>query len=122
VRGDDEKHTGDRERYSRDDCPSSAQLQLRDLRGGQPDPRKEQEQEPDFGKAYARLTSERKFRSCAALSRRAAGHYAEPVAGRGLEFPVFADRWAFGRLQLAAADVALPRGGRIRLSMGRGPE
>jgi hypothetical protein len=37
VRGDDEKQTAEGESNSRDDRPGSAQFELRDLCGGQPD-------------------------------------------------------------------------------------
>jgi hypothetical protein len=58
MRGDDEKHTGDRERYPSDDCAWSAQLEPRYLCSSKPDPGKEHEQEPDFGKAYAGVMRE----------------------------------------------------------------
>jgi hypothetical protein len=58
MRGDDQKHTGERERYAGDDCPCSVQPEPRDLCGSQPDPSKEHEQEPDFGKARAGVMRE----------------------------------------------------------------
>jgi Transposase DDE domain group 1 len=59
VRGDEEKQTADGESDSRDDRPCSAQLELWDLCGGQPDASEQKEQEADLGQVSARLMRER---------------------------------------------------------------
>src|SRR5437879_3320385 len=53
VRRDDEKYTADGESEPRDDRPRSREFELRDLCGGQPDAREQNEQEADFGQASA---------------------------------------------------------------------
>src|SRR5205814_8289142 len=53
VRRDDEKYTADGESEPRDDRPRSGEFELRDLCGGQPDAREQNEQEADFGQASA---------------------------------------------------------------------
>lgn len=56
VGGDDEKNTASRQRNARDDCPSGAKSQLRNLCGDKPDPGEQDQQEPDLGEAYARVS------------------------------------------------------------------
>jgi hypothetical protein len=58
VRGDDQKHTGERERYARNDRPRAAPTEHWDLRGDEPDTGEEDEQESDFGEANARVMCE----------------------------------------------------------------
>jgi hypothetical protein len=42
MRGDDEEHTADCQRHARDDRPSAAQLELRNLCSDDPDPGEQQ--------------------------------------------------------------------------------
>jgi hypothetical protein len=53
VRGDDEKYARERKRYTCDDRSGGGELELRDLRRGQPDSSEQDEQEADFRKASA---------------------------------------------------------------------
>jgi hypothetical protein len=52
VGGDDEKNTASGQRKARNDCPSGAKSQLRNLCGDKPNPGEHDQQEPDFGEAY----------------------------------------------------------------------
>ena len=61
MRGDDEKDTGERERETRDDRPTGAELELGDLCGGEPDPSEQDEQESDLREFHARLVREGKL-------------------------------------------------------------
>jgi hypothetical protein len=54
VRRNEEERTSDCERHTCDDRSRVAQLELRDLCGGKPDPGEQHKQEPDFGEAQAR--------------------------------------------------------------------
>ena len=58
VRGDDEKQTADCKRYTRDNRPSGAKLEPRQLCGCEPDPGEQHQQEPDLGEAHARVMRE----------------------------------------------------------------
>lgn len=48
MRGDDKQQASESECTTRDDRPDGGQLELRDLRGGQPDPCEEDKQEPGY--------------------------------------------------------------------------
>jgi hypothetical protein len=58
VRGDNQKRTGKSERYARNYGPRPAKTEHWDFCCNEPDTGKQDEQESDFGKAYARLMCE----------------------------------------------------------------
>src|SRR6266566_3149828 len=56
VRRNNEEKARERERHTCDDQPRSAQLQLRNLRGDEPDAREEDQQEPNFRDSHTSVS------------------------------------------------------------------
>ena len=61
MRSDDEKQSADRKCDARDDRPSAVQLELGDLRSGEPDPSKQQKQKPELGETDAGVMRKGKY-------------------------------------------------------------